>query len=332
MKVDFSAVSSSNSASIFLYGTHDAYLAHKVNYIVEHLAKAHNAQTQWVDQAAFLADPSLLHNQGDLFSKTSSHKIVIVEGATDKSASTIESHLTSPTSGVQLIIPAMVGASIKKLKMLHEKSKNAAFVTCYLSNARDKQNFLNEMTQPLNLLLSKETQVYALGHMEDNVEAVLSALQKLPFYVDPGAEISLDDFLECMSDFREVNVKPVITKMGDRGLPGVLHAYHEAKILGAEEMNIIRSMSQHFMKLQQLKSLIAQGTTAQAAMQAMRPPIFFKEQDEFIRHLTKWTEKDIVVLLSHLNTIEKKIKTSYPFDHVQLWKPVFSLCKTISRK
>ncbi len=82
---------------------------------------------------------------------------------------------------MMLIIPAMVGTSIKKLKLLHEKSKNGAFVTCYLSQARDKQSFLNEMTQPQGLVLSREAQIYAIQNMEDNVEAVLSALQKLPF-------------------------------------------------------------------------------------------------------------------------------------------------------
>ncbi len=327
MKVDFSSLISSNAASVFLYGTHEAYLAHKVSSLVGQLAKARNAQTQWVDQSGFLSDPSLLHNQGDLFSKASSHKIVIIEDATDKSASTIESHLESPTAGVQLIIPAMIGSSIKKLKMLHEKSKNAAFVTCYLSNARDKQVFLNEMIQELGLALSKESQIYAIQQMEDNIEAVLPALQKLPFYVEAGAEISFTDFEACMSDFREANVKPFVSKLGDRLLPQVLRTYHEAKMLGAEEMNIIRSLNQHFSKLMSLKALVASGTPAAQAMQSMRPPIFFKEQDEFIRHLSRWSEKDMVTLMTRLNSIELKIKNGYPLDTTQLWKPVFSLCK-----
>jgi DNA polymerase-3 subunit delta len=327
MKVDFSSLTGSSAASIFLYGTHDAYLAHKVNGLVDQLAKLKNAQTQWVDQSGFLADPSLLHNQGDLFSKASSHKIIIIEDATDKSASVIESHLESPTSGVQMIVPAMVGTSIKKLKLLHEKSKNAAFVTCYLGQARDKQNFLTELTQPIGLVLSREAQVYAVQQMEDNVEAVLSALQKLPFYMEPGVGISLSDLQACMSDFREANVRPMVSKMGDRILPHVLRSYHEAKMLGAEEMNIIRSLNQHFTKLMNLKALVAGGTPLAQAMQNMRPPIFFKEQDEFTRHVTRWSEQDIVKLMNRLNTIELKIKTGYPLDTTQLWKPVFSLCK-----
>lgn len=327
MKADFTSLAGSSAPSIFLYGTHDAYLAHKVNGLVEQLAKAKNAQTQWVDQQGFISDPSLLHNQGDLFSKSSSNKIVIIEDATDKSASIIESHLESPTTGVQLIIPAMVGSSIKKLKLLHEKSKNAVLVTCYLNQARDKQSFLTEMTQPLGLILSREAQVYAIQQMEDNVEAVLSALQKLPFYKELGSEISLTDLQTCMSDFREANVRPLVTKLGDRILPPVLRSYHEAKMLGAEEINIIRSINQHFTKLMHLKASVTSGITIQQAMQNMRPPIFFKEQDEFIRHATRWSEKDIVKLMNRLNTIELKIKTSYPFDPSQLWKPVFSLCK-----
>jgi DNA polymerase III subunit delta len=327
MKVDYSSVVQTEAASIFLYGTHDVYLAHKVNSLVAQLVKAKNAQTQWVDQATFLGDPSLLHNQGDLFSKASNNKIVIISDATDKSASTIEAHLESPTTGVQIIIPAMVGASIKKLKLSHEKSKNAAFVTCYLSQARDKQNFLLEMTQALGLVLSREAQVLAIQQMEDNTEAVLSALQKLPFYVEAGAEVSLADFQACMSDFREANVRPLVTKLGDRILPQVLRSYHEAKMLGAEEMNIIRSLNQHFTKLMHLKALVTGGTPVSQAMQSMRPPIFFKEQDEFIRHVTRWSEKDIVSLMKRLNTIELKIKTGYPFDTSQLWKPVFSMCK-----
>jgi DNA polymerase III delta subunit len=130
-----------------------------------------------------------------------------------------------------------------------------------------------------------------------------------------------------MSDFREANVRPLVTKLGDRILSPVLHAYHEAKTLGAEEMNIIRSLNQHFSKLMHLRAAVSNGTPVQQAIQTMRPPIFFKEQDEFVRHYTRWSEKDIVTLMSRLNTIEMKIKTGYPFDTSQLWKPVFSLCK-----
>lgn len=327
MKIDFSALAQASPSSIFLYGTHEAYLAHKVQTLVDALIRTKGAQTQWVDQATFLADASLLANQGDLFSKAASHKIVIIADATDKSASTIEYHVESGASGVQLIVPAMVGGSIKKLKMLHEKSKHAAFTTCYLSSGKDKQDFLLEMTQPLNLTLARETQTFALQQMEDNVEAVLSALQKLPFYTDPSAEVCLTDFLACMSDFREANVKPLVSKLGDRILPEVLRSYHEAKMLGTEEINILRSINQHFTKLIQLKAMVAKGTPAGQAMQMMRPPIFFKEQDEFLRHVSKWSERDILTLLKQTTAIERKIKTSYPFDPVQLWKPIFSLCK-----
>lgn len=324
MKLDYNALGDSGAASIFLYGTHDSFLMHKVNGLVDRLAKAQGAQPQWVDQQTFLADPMLLHNQGDLFAKAQ-NKIVVLEDATDKSASTVEAHLDAPKPGVQLIIPALVGTSIKKLKLLHEKAKNGAFVTCYLSQARDKQAFLQELSQ--GLTLSREAQVYALQNMDDNVEAVLSTLQKLPFYMEAGEEVTLEHFQACMSDFREANVKPLVSRLGDRILPGVLRAYHEAKMLGAEEMAILRSLNYHFAKLMHLRSQVSKGMPVAQAVQSLRPPVFFKEQDEFIRHHSRWSENDIATLMSRLNTIELKIKTGYPFDPAQLWKPVFSMCR-----
>ena len=327
MKIDFSALTQSNPSSIFLYGTHEAYLNHKTQNLVQNLLQKKQAQVLWVEQADFLNDPSLLVHQGDLFSKAAQHKLIVITDATDKSANAIESHMESMANGIQLIVPAMIGSSIKKLKLLHEKAKNAAFTPCYLSTGKDKQLFLQELAQPLQSSLSREAQLLAVQQMEDNLEAVLSALQKLPLYVDAGTEITLNDFQSCMSDFREANVKPIVSKLGDRILSDVLRSYHEAKMLGAEEINILRSINQHFSKLIQLKAIIAKGTPASQAVQMIRPPIFFKEQDECLRHISKWSEPEILALLRKTTDIERKIKTSYPFDPLQLWKPIFSLCK-----
>lgn len=327
MKMDLASIEKAQISSIFLYGSHEAFLMHKVNTLATRLAQANSAQVTWVDQQTFLGDPSYLHNQGDLFSKAAKNKVIIIEDATDKSASTLDTHLDQPKSGVQIIIPALVGSSTKKLKAIHEKAKNAAFVTCYLSQVRDKQAFLNEMTQEIGLSLSREAQIYALQNMEDNVEATLSALQKLPFYVELGQEVSVDDFLACMSDFREANVQPIVSSLGDRLLSSTLRAYHEAKALGAEEIAIIRSLNQHFSKLLHLRSIVSSGSSVQQALQSMRPPVFFKEQDEFVRHHTRWTAPEISLVMDRLNSIELQIKTGYPFDPSQLWKPVFSMCK-----
>lgn len=328
MKVNLSSLTKSKVDSLFIYSTHEAYLAHQLNHFVDLMVKEKQVKTEWVDQNTFLNDPSLLHNQGDLFSPVSADKMIIIQDATDKSAKIIESHIESPNSGIFIVIPAIVGSSIRKLKALHEKEPNAGFATCYLSQGREKQQFLSELCQENNLKLDREAQAFSIQQMEDNLDALLNAFYKLRLYIDqPGQEVTLKELEPCLSDFREASVAPLVTHLGDRSLSKTLRAYHEAKSLGAEEIQLIRGLNYHFSKLMSLRAKVSSGMAPQQAMQAMRPPIFFKQQDEFKRHIARWSEKEITKVMDCLNTIELKIKTGYPYDPTQLWKPVFSLCK-----
>lgn len=328
MKTDLLSLASSPVASIFLYGTHEAYLAHKLNELIKNLSQEQGAQSQWVDQATFLSDSTILYNQGDLFAPISAQKLVIIQDATDKCAKAIEAHLLSPSKGVRIVIPGMIGTSVRKLKTLHEKASNGAFVPCYLSQVRDKQVFIEEITNRHGLRLSREAQALVFQRLDNDLESILSAFKKLEFYLeDKTSEVTSADLDACISDFSEATVQPMIAHIGDRNLPQTLRAYHEAKILGLEEMYMIRSLNAHFSKLLALRGLMKEGMNIAQAMQAMRPPIFFKQEDEFRRHVGKWQEGDIVQVMGRLNDIELQIKTGYLYDTVQLWKPVFSLCR-----
>lgn len=328
MKVDFQTLATTKVGSIFLYSTHESYLTHRLNSLIQALSACRSIKTEWIDVTTLINDPGLLHNQGDLFAPVTSEKLIIVQDPTDRAAKILEEHLAAPNPGVCLVFPAIVGASIRKLKAIHEKENQAAFTTCYLGNVREKQQFLSDLIAEYKLKLTREAQTFSLQHMDEDLEALLNAFYKLSlFVINQEDEVTLKDLEDCLADFREASVHPLITQIGDRHLANALRTYHEAKLLGAEEMMLIRGLNIHFSKLMQLRAKVSAGTPASQAMQSMRPPIFFKQQDEFRRHIMRWTEPEIVKLMEVLNTIEYKIKTGYSFDPVQLWKPVFSMCK-----
>ncbi len=88
-------------------------------------------------------------------------------------------------------------------------------------------------------------------------------------------EVGLEHFQACMSDFREANVRPLVTRLGDRILFPVLRAYHEAKILGAEEMAILRSLNGTFCQTHALARPCFNGNSRRTSSSVFAPTGLF---------------------------------------------------------
>jgi len=70
----------------------------------------------------------------------------------------------------------------------------------------------------------------------------------------------------------------------------------------------LRAVSGHFLRLQIGAEKVRSGDTPEQAMKALRPPVFFKVQDQFRGQLQRWRSPQIARGLSLLLSAEQECK------------------------
>src|SRR4029077_1659539 len=79
---------------------------------------------------------------------------------------------------------------------------------------------------------------------------------------------------------------------------------------GESAVAVVRATLRHLQRLHALAARIAAGESADSALRAARPPIFFKQQDSFKRQLRRWSESRLRHQLGALVDAEAQIKTT----------------------
>jgi DNA polymerase III delta subunit len=74
---------------------------------------------------------------------------------------------------------------------------------------------------------------------------------------------------------------------------------------------ILRVLARYFMRLYQVKLKMQQNVPIDAAMQTLRPVVFFKQVNIFKSHLQHWSSGQLAAIIALLLNLEIKCKKTH---------------------
>ncbi len=296
-------------SSLLLYGSCPSYLDFCAAQICQLYEKSIGSLTLERHTTSRLLDqPHLLLNQGDLFTPAAKLKIIILTDASDKTTNLVKEKLEASAHDVLLILPCQIGAA-KKLKTLHETAKQGALVGCYLSSDQEKRYYLSTLVQQDNIPLSPELKRYLFANIEDLSANIADDFRKLALYYQAGdPPITIDQWQQCCLSLMDGQVHDLAMAIADRNPMHIAHYLDAVRQSNIEDMHLLRGILLHFKKLLELKSKMAEGQSAHAAVTSARPMIFFQHQERYRKQLQLWSGENLVAASCQLNEAEKAIK------------------------
>ena len=79
---------------------------------------------------------------------------------------------------------------------------------------------------------------------------------------------------------------------------------------GTTSISIINRLSYHVQRLLLTKHRTQAGEEIKIAIKKLRPPIFFKEENDFISQVNKWSTQSLENLIINLFSLENLLKNS----------------------
>jgi len=257
-----------------------------------------------------LEDPALLADECSSISMMSPKRVLLIRDASDKLSRTIEGAASYFNDSVLVIICADELSARSSLRAWFEAQTNTAALACYRDEMRDVQDVIRKTLETAGVRADRDAIDYLSGQLGNDRYVTYQELEKLITYAGDSKTISLSD-AEALVDYnRETSFDDVVNAVADRNLQALEKTLTMLLREGTQPVAYLRALQRYFNRLYLIRSQMAGDKSAEAVIQSLRPPVFFKQIPILTRHIQLWPLPNIVKALKLLVAAEQSCKTS----------------------
>ncbi len=268
------------------------------------------ADIDWDDLSK---DPARLADEAAAIAMTGGRRVVRVRGAGEAASRFFENFLSGGVPGDALVL-VTAGELRKtgKLVKAFESADCAAALACYADEGRDQAQIVSEALRAQGSSISPDALSLFISHLGGNRAVTRQEVEKLCLYVGPNGTATPEDVAAVLSDGAAFALDAIAmaTTGGQTDLldSAAAAAFRE----GASPVALLRTVSNHLMRLHQARMAVDRGMTAADAMKQLRPPVFFKQAQDFQNQLRQWSGAALATALEIVADTETRTKRSGP--------------------
>jgi DNA polymerase III subunit delta len=237
---------------------------------------------------AIVKDPALLADEAAAIALTGGRRAVRVRECGDSIAAAVQSMMQRPAGDSLIVLQASDLGPRSALRKLCEDTSDAAAVPCYADDARDLDRVVHETLAAEQLAISPEASAYLVANLGSDRGITRSELQKLALYARGSQRVELDDAMAVVGDSAALSLDDLCFAVTDGDMAGLDRAMERSLQEGQSEVAILRAVSRHLLRLQLTVDRTGRGDSAEQAIKALRPPVFFKRAAQFRRQAQSW--------------------------------------------
>lgn len=306
---------------VLIYGPDNGLMRERAKLIgktiVPDLTDPFNVSTLTADQLH--DDTARLSDEAKAFSMMGGSRLIHIENATDKITTTIKQYLEEPSGENLVIIEAGELTNRSSLRLLCEKSKNAAAIPCYIEDERGVSQVIRQNLSEENLMIDMDALNWLAASIAGDRGRVRGEIAKLITYMgQEKRKITLNDVQACCGDAGSGSIDDLIYAVAGAQPQNAMTSYAQLLQEGIPVVIILRSLQNHFKRLHYMQALIRSGQNLDQAIKGLQPPIFYKFESAFKSQIVRWTMPKINRVLDRLNDLEAQSK--------QTGTPVETLC------
>ena len=232
--------------------------------------------------AGSLDDPFLVadltrETAGDLAAEAASlpltggRRVVRLRDATDTAAPAVKAILDSPAPAL-VVLEAGALPPRSKLRALAEAAPDAAAIACYPEDGAALEATIRAVLGEFGVTVQPDALAWLAGQLGADRASTRREVEKLALYAGPGGKVDMDAAMDCVGDFAGLSL--------------------DDAVFAATEGDVT----------------MADGVSAEEAMRALRPPVFFRRTGAFKRALSLWTLAGLDAAASGMRDAERQCK------------------------
>ena len=196
-------------------------------------------------------------------------------------------------------------------------------LACYEDDGRSIMKNIDEFIKTKNLELNKDIKNYLLQSLSHDRMVSKRELEKIEiFYNKSESKIELEDIKILLND----TSSPSLSKMNEYVMYG--NTSKSSKIInkllseGTSPISLVRSLINYLLRVQQTKIEMKKGNNFDSSIKILKPPVFWKDKDNFQKHCFKWPLRSIEANLNRLLETEVTCKLNSKLANINCEKSI----------
>lgn len=276
-------------------------------------------------------DPGRLADEAASTSMFGGRRAIRVTGAGDATTPAVTLLLEAQATENPVVMVAGNLTKASKLRKLAEGAQNIRVLISYPMTARDAHSFLTQEARTLGLNPEPGVIEQLVSAADADVGILRSELEKFALYLDASPEqpasFTHADLLALGADAAAEDIGSLINAItsGNAKMAG-----RQLDLLaGASPIPALRAMARRLMQLLEAQALVDNGQSAEMAVKALRPPIFWKDAGLLTSALRKpgWPVARSRAALRSVLAAERAIKTPGSAGSTLGWQALIRLAQ-----
>ena len=188
-----------------------------------------------------------------------------------------------------LIVEAGDLKADSKLRDLFVKADNAAAVGCYPDDEKALATVVNEVLNLRRITITPQARDHLIALLGADRAFSRNEIEKLSLYAGDGGEIQIEDIDAVVGDASSLQVDEIATSAFAGRTADALRDLDRAAAEGTSAQTVLLAIQRHALKLHQARVSVEAGSSIDAAIKGLRPPVFYKAQTAFAAQLNRWT-------------------------------------------
>ena len=258
-------------------------------------------------------------------------RLVLVKASGTELLDACKLLLAKPVRGAMVIIDASDTTTKHAVVKLFESSDIAAAIGCYPDSDGDIRQLAQTIFRQDNVSVDRDGLALISARLGSDHAATRAELEKLVLLAGPGGTLTVETISEALGDSAVLAVDDVADAVANGHVPALSKALRKAWLEEANCVMIIRGCQTYFNQLGMLGYAVLAGQSPQTAVRGLRPPVHFKLQDAFIRHLKNWQPQRCMDMVNRLQDIEISLKSKTIDDRTLTSQSLLGLCLRAQR-
>ncbi len=254
-------------------------------------------------------DPGLLAAEAASVPLTGGRPLVRVRDAGDGFAAAAKTALAGPGPGL-VVLEAPDAQARSKLRALLEPAPAAAVIACYRERGADLARSVGAILGELGVSAEPAALDWLAQRLGEDRMLLRRELEKLALYVGEGGRVGAEDAVACVAEGSALGLEEALMAAMSGDVATADRALETAFAEGANAVQVVRAALRHVQRLHLASLAVANGAAPGAALDGLRPPVFFRHKPAFERALRQWHPEALEAAGTALLDAERRTKTT----------------------
>ncbi len=284
--------------AVLFYGTDAGLISERATKLAALIAARDSGEITRLDDADLDHDPDRLAVELQTIPMFGGSKVVRATAGRRITAAALQPLLDGGTLAATLIVEAGNLKPPDTMRVLFEKSAQAAAVACYADEARDIEGLIGETLKAHGLAITSDAREMLVARMGADRAMSRGEIEKLALYATGKAVVDAADVEAIVGDASELAIDRTLNAAASGDAGRAVTEFARAVAAGESPQGVIIALQRYLQRLHRIRTELDAGASFEDVIRQQRPPVHFKQKDAIGLQCRMWSSPRLVRALA----------------------------------